>query len=223
MKIPPGLVGPFIGGFYRLWCATLRYTQENREVCDALSRQGVPLVFTLWHGEVFAFPYKRGDWKIFTIVSRSTDGEYLARLLQSQDVHPLRGSSSRGGLAALLRGAKIMRENNRHACITIDGPRGPRHEVKDGALYLAHRAGAYIVPMRAVYSSAKIFASWDRFALPYPFSRVTIRFGEPYRIEAEDLTDEVLALERQRLKNALEALLPEGAGAAATGTAGGTS
>lgn len=209
MKIPPGLVGPFIGGLYSLWCRTLRYSQVNRETCDALSRQGKPLVFTLWHGEVFAFPFKHGDWKIFTIVSKSTDGEYLARVLQSQDIYPLRGSSSRGGLAALLRGAKIMQEKTMHACITVDGPRGPRHEVKDGALYLAHRAGAHIVPMRAVYPSAKIFGSWDTFALPYPFSRVTMIFGEPYTIEAEELTGPVLAAERLRLKNALEALLPQ--------------
>lgn len=215
MKIPPGLVGPFIGIVYRLWCRTLRYAQINRERCDALSRQGKPLVFALWHGEVFAFPFKRQDWRIFTIVSRSTDGEYLARLLLDQGIHPLRGSSSRGGLAALLRGAKIMRENNMHACITIDGPRGPRHEVKDGALYLAHRAGAHIVPMRAVYTRAKRFASWDRFALPYPFSRVTMIFGEPYTIEAEELTEEALAVERQRLKQALQALSPENRGDAA--------
>lgn len=208
MKIPPWLVGPFIGGFYRLWCSTLRYTQINRDTCDGLSKQGLPLVFALWHGEVFCFPYKRGDWKIFTIVSRSTDGEYLARILQGQGIYPLRGSSSRGGLAALLRGAKIMRENSMHACITVDGPRGPRHEPKEGALYLAHRAAAHIVPMRAVYGSAKIFASWDRFTLPLPFSRVTMIFGQPYKIDAEELTESVLAEERKRLKETLEAMLP---------------
>lgn len=208
MKISPKLVGPFIGGFYNLWCKTLRYSQVNRETCDALSRQGVPLVFALWHGEVFAFPYKRGDWRIFTIVSRSQDGEYLARLLQHQGIFPLRGSSSRGGLAALLRGAKIMAKENMHACITVDGPRGPRHEVKNGALYLAHRAGAYIVPMRALYPSAKVFGSWDKFRLPYPFSRVTMIFGEPYRIEAEELTEDVLVQERQKLKAELGKLYP---------------
>ena len=209
MKIPPGLVGPFIGGLYRLWCRTLRYTQIGRERCEKLSDEGHPLVFALWHGEVFAFPFQRRTWKIFSIVSRSTDGEYLARVLQDQGIHPLRGSSSRGGLAALLRGAKIMREKTMHACITIDGPRGPRHEVKDGALYLAHRANAHIVPMRAVYSSAKYFGSWDKFALPYPFARVELIFGEPYKIEAEELTEDVLAAERQRLKQALQDMVPE--------------
>ena len=209
MKIPPWLVGPFIGGFYRLWCSTLRYEQVNREAPDSLSKQGKPLVFALWHGEVFGFPYKKLDWKIFTIVSRSQDGEYLARMLQDQDIYPLRGSSSRGGLAALLRGAKIMRDNSMHACITIDGPRGPRYEVKDGALYLAQRAGAYIVPMRALYSKAKVFGSWDKFQLPLPFSKVTMIFGEPYTIEAEELTEDVLRAEREKLKAHLDDLMPK--------------
>lgn len=208
MKIPPGLVGPFTGGFYRLWCATLRYEQINREAPDALAKQGELLVFALWHGEVFGFPYKKGDWKIFTIVSRSRDGEYLARLLEDQGVYPLRGSSSRGGLAALLRGAKIMRERSMHACITVDGPRGPRHEAKDGALYLAHRAGAHIVPMRAVYSRAKVFGSWDAFQLPLPFSKVTMIFGEPYTIQSPKLTEDVLQTERARLKARLDELPP---------------
>lgn len=210
MKIPPGLVGPFIGGLYGLWCRTLRYTQVGRGPCDELSRQGKLLVFCLWHGEVFAFPFKRGDWRIFTIVSRSTDGEYLARVLQSQDIFPLRGSSSRGGLAALLRGAKLMRDEKMHACITVDGPRGPRHEVKDGVLYLAHRADAHIVPMRAFYDAAKRFGSWDNFALPYPGSKVTMVFGQPYRLKAEELNDETLATERRKLKEKLQALTPEG-------------
>lgn len=210
MKIPPALVGPFIGKLYGLWCRTLRYAQINREQCETLDRAGKLMVFCLWHGEVFIFPYKRGSWRIFTIVSRSNDGEYLARVLQEQCVYPLRGSSSRGGLAALLRGAKFMREEKMHACITIDGPRGPRHEPKDGALFLAHRAGAHIVPMRAVYSSAKIFGSWDKFMLPRPFSKVTMIFGEPYCIDAEELTEDVLARERQRLKDKLESLSPSG-------------
>ena len=209
MKIPPGLVGPFIGVFYRLWCRTLRFTQIHRERCENLALEGDRFVFALWHDEVFTFPFQRHDWKIFTIVSRSRDGEYLARLLQYTGVLALRGSSSRGGLAVLLRGAKIMQEKTMHACITIDGPRGPRHEVKNGALYLAHRANAYMVPMRAVYSSAKIFGSWDKFALPYPFSKVTLIYGKPYKIEAEDLTDDILAVERQRLKQALQDLVPE--------------
>ena len=210
MKIPPWLVAPFISGLYRLWCGSLRYVQINAEPWKELQKQGEKcMVFALWHDELFGFPYMRQELPIFTIVSRSKDGDYLARVLEDLTLYPLRGSSSRGGLAVLLRGAKMMREKHMHACITIDGPRGPRHEIKDGALYLAHRAGAHIVPMRAIYASAKKFRSWDRFQLPYPFSRVTLTYADPYRIEAEELTDEALAVERAKLKSKLDALWPE--------------
>lgn len=209
MKIPPGAVGWLIGVVYRLWCATLRYTEVNRDQPDGLCRKGRLLVFVSWHGEIFAFPYKRRDWRIFAIVSRSRDGEFLARILQSQGIYPLRGSSSRGGVAALVRGAKFMRDEKMNGYVTVDGPRGPIHEVKDGALFLAHRAGAYLVPLRAVYERAKIFGSWDRFRLPLPFSKVSLIFGEPYMIDAETLTEEVLAKERRKLKTILDGMVQE--------------
>ncbi len=205
MKISPDLAGPFIGGLYSLWCATLRYAEVNREACAQIQRD-FPLVFALWHDELFAVPYKRDGWPIFTIVSRSRDGEYLSKLLASQGLGTVRGSSSRGGLAALLRAAKLMQEEKQHACITIDGPRGPRHEVKDGAIFLAHRVSSYIVPVRVHYSKAKVFRSWDRFQLPWPFSRVHMRYGDPYRVTEGELTPDALERERQILKGKLEVL-----------------
>ncbi len=211
MNISPNLVGPFIGGLYSLWCATLRYTEVNREAAARIQAE-TPLVFALWHDELFAVPYKRNGWPIFTIVSRSRDGEYLSRVLASQGLGTVRGSSSRGGLAALLRAAKLMQEERQHACITIDGPRGPRHEVKDGAIFLAHRVSSYIVPARVYYAKAKVFRSWDKFQLPWPFSRVHIQYGDPYRVAEGELTAEVLERERQILKEKLERLtLPAGA------------
>ncbi|GHV54477.1 hypothetical protein FACS1894206_07340 [Deltaproteobacteria bacterium] len=217
MKIPPTVAAPIIKALYWFLCSTLRYPPVKWGGCGELAKSGKPSVFVLWHDEVFLFPYLKKDlirrnlfngkgFRLFSIVSRSRDGEYLARLLQSLGIFPLRGSSSRGGLSSLLRGAKMMREKLWHACITVDGPRGPRHEAKDGAIYLAHRAGSPIVPMRACYAKAKIFSSWDKFILPLPFSRVQIYIGEPYKIEAEELTEEVLAVERGKMKNKLDML-----------------
>ena len=207
MKISPAIVGPFVGALYSLWCSSLRYTEVNREAALPLVQANVPLVFALWHDELFAVPYKRDGWPIFTVVSRSRDGEFLARVLASQGLGTVRGSSSRGGLAALLRAAKLMQEERQHACITIDGPRGPRHEVKDGAIFLAHRVSSYIVPLRVSYSKAKVFhKAWDKFQLPLPFSRVHIQYGDPYRVAEGELTPDVLAKERQILKVKLEEL-----------------
>ncbi len=207
MKVPAGLIAPLVGVGYRLWCASLRYTQINREASLPYVQKGMPLVFALWHDELFALPYRRDGWPIFTVVSRSQDGEYLARLLQSLDLGTVRGSSSRGGLGALLKAARLMREARQHACITVDGPRGPRHEVKDGAIFLAHHVPAHIVPVRLHASRAKRFNSWDRFQLPWPFARMRVVFADPYRVEAEELTPEVLERERTILKEKLEGLV----------------
>lgn len=204
MKIPPWLIAPLAGGLYRVWNATLRAEQINR---DSTTGHDV-LVFSMWHDELFAAPTLRGDWNITTIVSRSRDGEYMARVLRSVGIETARGSSSRGGMAALLQIARDMRERRRHACVTIDGPRGPRHEVKDGVFFLAHHARAPLVPLRVFYTRVKKFSSWDKFQLPYPFSKVSLVFGDPYCISTEDLTPESLVMERKILKEKLEGLRP---------------
>jgi lysophospholipid acyltransferase (LPLAT)-like uncharacterized protein len=206
MKLPPALIAPVVGALYRLWCGSLRYTESNREACLPYIRAQAPLVFALWHDELFALPYTRGDWSVFTVVSRSRDGEYLARLLQSLNLGTVRGSSSKGGLSVLREAVKLMQEERQHACMTVDGPRGPRHEPKDGAVYLAHHVPARIVPVRLYASKTKVFQSWDRFQLPLPFCSVRVLYGDPYAVEAPELTREVLDQERQKLKDKLELL-----------------
>ena len=207
MKVSPRLIAPLVNGLYRFWCKTLRYTEVNRDLSTSYMQQGKLLVFTLWHDELFPLPYRRGDWSLFTVVSRSQDGEYLAGILKSVGLGTVRGSSSRGGLAALLQAVRLMKEQKQHACISVDGPRGPRHEVKDGAIFLAQHVPAYIVPVRMYASKVKKFASWDRFQLPWPFARVRMIYGDPYQVEADDLTPDALERDRQRLKEKLENLV----------------
>ena len=63
--------------------------------------------------------------------------------------------------------------------ITPDGPRGPRYRVQNGVIELAKRTGMVIIPVTFNASRKKVFRSWDRFLLPYPFSRGIFIFGEP--------------------------------------------
>jgi Uncharacterized protein conserved in bacteria len=209
MKISPRLASLLIIPLYRLWCSTLRYTESGRERVDAKDEARELMVYALWHNEVFPVMYLRRQLRVVAIVSRSNDGEYLARLLQALGIRTARGSSSRGGAAAMLEAARQMQEEQYNAFVTIDGPRGPRHEPKNGAIFLAHHAGAQIVPMRSFVKKAKIFRSWDRFRLPLPFCRVHVAFGEPYSLPpAQELTDEYLLQARQELKNRLDAMHP---------------
>ena len=206
--LPPGLVGPLLGGIYRFWCATLRVSQSGREGLEAVWAEKRPMMAALWHDELFALMHVRGSLRLATVVSASRDGEYLARLLQSLGLTTVRGSSSRGGLGALLRMAKLLRKEPHIGVVTVDGPKGPRHKVKDGVIFLAFHTPAPIMPIRLFPQRAKVFRSWNRFQLPLPFSRVHIVIGEPYYLTATELTPEELDRERRVLQEKLEALKP---------------
>jgi len=114
------------------------------------------------------------------------------------------GSSTRGGVRALLMLAKVLK-NGSHVAMTPDGPKGPLHEVKGGIIKLAQRTGAKIYPVAIIAENKWEFKSWDKMFVPKPFSRATFSMGNPLSIpptitaaEFEDFTHE--------LKTRLEAL-----------------
>jgi len=208
MRIPPWLTAPVMNVLYRLWCATLRITQTGRDRVDSMQESGRLMVFPVWHDEIFGLIAVKRNLRVVTIVSQSQDGEYLARQLQALHIKAARGSSSRGALGALLRAARIMKDERYNGCISVDGPRGPRHVAKQGAVVLALRAPAHIVPLRAFFKTAKVFRSWDRFQLPLPFSRVHIHFDEPYLPTAAELTEEEVERERFEMERRMGAIRP---------------
>jgi hypothetical protein len=71
---------------------------------------------------------------------------------------------------------------------TPDGPRGPRHQVKDGVVQLARVTGRPIVPMAFACSKGHRFNSWDHFLLPFPWGKGAYSFGPPlYYTQGEKL------------------------------------
>ncbi|MBQ4133610.1 MAG: lysophospholipid acyltransferase family protein [Desulfovibrionaceae bacterium] len=216
MKIPLLWTAPFLRIIYELWCRSLRYRQKHRSRLDDLVSDGEPVCLALWHNELFPLMHVRAAGRFGAIVSRSGDGELLARVLESMGIATARGSSSRGGVQALVRAARLMRKEGRVICVTVDGPRGPRHEVKEGVIHLARMSRGKIVPVRLFMHKYKRFASWDRFQLPLPFSLVEVNFGHPFQPwkekgEGEDICDEREEIRRAalELKAKLEEITPE--------------
>jgi len=125
------------------------------------------------------------------LVSRSRDGEYIARIAAALGYRPVRGSSSRG----------------RPVTITPDGPRGPRYDIKPGLLALARNSGCDIIPAAMGLSAYWELPSWDRFRIPKPFSRGVHCWGEPLRVppDADEAALGRLAQELRRRMIALEA------------------
>ena len=213
MHINPRLITPALSLLYRAWIRSIRYDDgENPSVLREAADSGRPVLLAIWHSELFAltgYGLRNFDGRLATVVSDSRDGEIIAQVLERIGYGTARGSSTRGGLKALMTLKKHM-ERGRIGVITVDGPRGPRHQVKDGAAYLARRSGALLIPVRSRPERLHVFShSWDRFELPYPFSRCHVLFGEPLVFEAGKPTPELLATDSARLQAALDAALPE--------------
>ncbi|HAO19736.1 MAG: hypothetical protein BWK80_43900 [Desulfobacteraceae bacterium IS3] len=133
----------------------------------------------VWHSRILLFSYLFKGWNLAVLVSQSDDGEITARILQAQGQETVRGSTTRGGLQALASLIRKLKEKYRYAVIIPDGPQGPRYKIQPGIIALAKKTGYPIVPLTYSARKAKIFASWDRFILPFPFTKCRVIYGKP--------------------------------------------
>jgi lysophospholipid acyltransferase (LPLAT)-like uncharacterized protein len=136
-----------------------------------------PVIWMLWHNRLLVVPilYERffRHRKAAALVSRSGDGGLLANCLRHFGGETVRGSSSRGGSAALQALRRKLAEGY-DLYITPDGPRGPRYNMSPGAVWMAQDTGAQIVPMKVEYSSFWRLGRWDGFVIPKPFAKITV-------------------------------------------------
>ena len=158
---------------------SLRWEEEGREHLAAARASGRPILFVFWHNRLLHTCYRISRERLVMMVSQSRDGDIIARVAHDQGITSVRGSSSRGGTAALRALARTMKDRGLCGGITPDGPRGPRYVLQPGSLLVARLAGALIVLVALGFSRKKVFASWDAFQLPWPFARARLVFGEP--------------------------------------------
>jgi len=165
----------------RLLAASWRIRTEHEERWRALYDAGRAHVFLLWHEALLPLLWQHRGQGIAIVVSEAREGQYLADLGTILGYRTVRGSSTRGAARALLGAVRELREG-RAVAFTPDGPRGPRRELKPGVVAAAQRGGGIIVPIHAEASRAWRLHSWDRFMIPQPAARVTIRYGRPFEV-----------------------------------------
>jgi lysophospholipid acyltransferase (LPLAT)-like uncharacterized protein len=182
---------------------TLRYSiswEEPPSPLDATYEK--PVIYSFWHRAVFAGAWLWRQAGAAVMVSRSFDGEFIARTIEKLGFTAVRGSSSRGGAGALL-GLKSQLERGIPVVFTIDGPRGPKYVAKPGPVLLS-RASA--MPMAAFYvalSHAWVLKTWDSLMIPKPFSKALVRFSAKLRVPAQ-ADDAQMADYHRQLQSALE-------------------
>lgn len=178
-----------LGGYMSLALRSTRWTLEG-EAHLAAYTAGSPAVFAFWHEFLPLMPMlavlarrlpSYRPMKMHTLVSRHRDGQFIGAVIRRFDLHPIVGSSSRGGasglramLAALARGEIIS--------ITPDGPRGPRRQAAAGVAQVAALAGVPVIPCAARCSPRIQLRTWDSMTIPVPFGRAVMVCGAPVAV-----------------------------------------
>ncbi len=198
------LLPPVVYLFLIVLRTTLRIRHVNNEAVDRLRQEGQNIIACFWHGRLLAMPFAYKGQRLKVLISRHADGEFIARVIGYFGMGTVRGSYRKGTVSSIREMIAELAEGTDIA-ITPDGPKGPRHKVKEGIIELARLTRRPIVPVTYGASKKKLFDSWDRFLLPYPFSKIVYVWGDPIYVSRETRGDG-LERERQRLERELIAL-----------------
>jgi lysophospholipid acyltransferase (LPLAT)-like uncharacterized protein len=182
----------------RLLLLTVRVKTVYSERLTQARSTGKPLLYAFWHGRQLALFKANPECQMAVLSSFSRDGEMQARICRRFGFQVVRGSSSRGGLAGLMRLGRCVRSGFSIG-LAVDGPKGPAFEAKPGIVALSRRSGAPILPVTAGFRRAFTFRrAWDEFQLPMPFTTAVVAFGEPILVG-----NNVSVSEQLRLTSAL--------------------
>lgn len=172
-----------------------------------------PCIYAMWHANQFLVHGLEDKANTSILVSNSIDGEVVARAVEKWGFKVVRGSAGKKGAVESTMQMLTRLKNGECVGIMVDGPHGPLHKVKNGAVKLAQMSGAPIVPAHW-YSPQKTFInlpSWDKMKTPLGDCKILNLYGEPIYVN-ENATDEELSTAKENIRTQLlnlEAKAPE--------------
>jgi lysophospholipid acyltransferase (LPLAT)-like uncharacterized protein len=168
-----GIVPPLTALLIRALGATLKYRDVNAPDTPVGHNIPGPTIFAFWHCSLIVAAHRFRDLQIAILISRSFDGELIARTVERLGFVAVRGSSTRHAAAALLGMQQAYADG--HICaFTPDGPKGPARVAKPGPVQLAELTGAdWIGAFHGGPERAWQLKTWDGFLIPRPFTTVT--------------------------------------------------
>jgi lysophospholipid acyltransferase (LPLAT)-like uncharacterized protein len=200
LAIVPRLVSALLWLVSRTWRFEVIPPQDAAPI--GFDQQAPPLIYCFWHQCVLPCTVYFRKSKTVILISRSFDGELIARILLLFGYGAVRGSSSNNARAGLL-GLKSAFARGSGVVFTADGPRGPIYQTKSGPIKLAQITGSPIVCFHLQPDRFWEVNSWDRFLIPKPFARIVVSWGPTTHVPA-DLAQEEFEAKRQQLNDALE-------------------
>jgi hypothetical protein len=187
-ELDPGtgfrLAGILGAGLIRLWGSTLQVEWRDVRGARLPGRREGKVLYAFWHRAILPLAYLYGTTGAVVLVSRHRDGEFISQMICRLGMGVVRGSTTRGGLRALIEMVRIGRSGHPLA-VTPDGPRGPARVLQGGILHIAQRSGLPIHPLAVEATRRTELDSWDRFEIPHPWSQIVVVAGDPITISVD--------------------------------------
>lgn len=175
---------------------------SQAEPCDpARGEVNSPALFLFWHEFLGVLCPIWAHNNLTLLISQHRDGEWINQVAVALGYKTARGSTTRGGTAALRQLVQSARENP--IVVTPDGPRGPRRQMSQGAAYLGAKLQIPIIPVGVGVGSCWRLKTWDQAPIPKPFGKVRVLFG-PKLWFPEVVSREQLQLNQLRLQAAMD-------------------
>lgn len=172
-----------------------------------------PCIYAMWHGHQLCVHGIKDRANLNILISRSIDGEIIARIVEKWGFKTVRGSKGKKG--AIEATMKLIGRLNDNECVAmmVDGPSGPAMQVKDGVIKIAKMSGAPIVPIYwySAHKTLLTLPSWDSFRYPFWFTKMLNVYGEPIYVNPDntDEQDEEVRIQLQNSLNELAQKAPE--------------
>ena len=170
-----------LAGLIRGLAATVEFRFHDEATVRSWEDEGRQFILAFWHRHLILMRYAYRGSRMSVLVSQSWDGELTSQTLAHLGIDTSRGSTSRGGAAALRDLLRRARAGSDLA-FTPDGPRGPLRKVQPGIVVAAAVTGFPVVPVAIGATRHKLLRSWDRMLVPLPGARVEVVYGAPLTI-----------------------------------------
>ena len=187
-------------------CKICNYDQGTEDLLSTDPKSQLAIV-AFWHEYIMsAAPGIGSSSNITALCSQHRDGEMVALTCEGAGMNVVRGSTSRGGAAAIRQLKHYAKFSN--IGLTPDGPRGPRRKMSPGLIFLAGKLGLPIIPIGIGVSSPLRLNTWDRFVIPKPWSRIRLIIGPRIPIPRKNSREE-LASKSESIEQILNDLTEE--------------
>jgi lysophospholipid acyltransferase (LPLAT)-like uncharacterized protein len=178
------------------------------ELDPAFQSKKQRFIILFWHEHILCPLFLRRHSDVTMILSRHGDAEIVGQIAKLSGMRCIRGSSFRGGAATVKQFLKTPTASQNIIAVTPDGPRGPRRKLAMGPIFLASRLQMPIVLLGVGYDRPWRIRSWDKFAIPRPFSRGRFIISPQFPVPA-DLDKNGLESFRQKFETQLTRLTDE--------------